>query len=90
VTLSLGGGTRYEDLALRKDGNNLVLELGAGDAVTLDGWYDQSPVERNDVTLQMIAQAIDGFEPGGADPLLDQRIETFDFKKLAMEFDGAL
>ena len=38
----------------------------------------------------MIAQAIQGFDLGGSDPLLDQRIESFDFKRLAAEFDGAL
>jgi Ca2+-binding RTX toxin-like protein len=90
VTLSLGGGTAYQDLALRKDGNNLVLELGGGDALTLEGWYDASQTQPNALTLQMIAQAIEGFEPGGPDPLLDQRIETFDFKQLAAAFDADL
>jgi Ca2+-binding RTX toxin-like protein len=90
VTLSLGGGTGYQDLALRKSGDSLVLELGSGDALTLDGWYDESQTRPNEATLQMLAQAIEGFEPGAADPLLDQRIETFDFKRLAAEFDAAL
>jgi Ca2+-binding RTX toxin-like protein len=90
VTLSLGAGTRYRDLALRKSGESLVLELGSGDAVTLAGWYDESPARPNEVSLQMLAQAIEGFELGGVDPLLDQRIETFDFKRLAAEFDAAM
>jgi Ca2+-binding RTX toxin-like protein len=90
VTLSLGGGTAYQDLALRKDGNNLVLELGSGDALTLDGWYDESQTRPNAMTLQMMAQTIAGFDLGGADPLLDQRIETFNFKTLAAAFDADL
>jgi Ca2+-binding RTX toxin-like protein len=90
VTLSLGGGTGYQDLALRKSGDNLVLELGSGDAVTLEGWYDESQTQPSKFTLQMLAQAIADFELGGADPLLDQRIETFDFKRLVAEFDADL
>jgi hypothetical protein len=96
VTLSLGGGTGYQDsegnptLALRKSGNSLVLELGSGDAVTLDGWYDESQVQPSKFTLQMLAQAIADFDLGGADPLLDQRIETFDFRRVVEEFDAEL
>ncbi len=88
ATLSLGGGTAYQDLTLRQSGQDLVFELGNGDSMTLQGWYDGTQTKPNAVTLQMIAQAIQGFNPGGPDPLLNQRIETFDFKQLAGAFDA--
>ena len=37
----------------------------------------------------MIAEAMDGYAAGGANPLLDNRIETFDFQGLVKAFDQA-
>jgi Ca2+-binding RTX toxin-like protein len=89
TTLSLGGGTSREDLALRQDGSNLVLELGSGESVTLEGWYDASQTRPNSLTLQMIEQAVNSFDPEATDPLPAPSIETFDFAQLAAEFDAA-
>ena len=85
---SLGGGIAYDDLAFAKSGNDLVLSTGNGDQITFQGWYASSS-SRPVVTLQMVAEAMEGFEPGGADPLLDQKIETFDFAGLVNAFDAA-
>jgi Ca2+-binding RTX toxin-like protein len=87
ATLSLGGGTSRNDLGLRKDGNNLVLDLGSGETVTLEGWYDSTLARSNSVTLQMIEQAVTGFNASA--PVPAPSIETFDFARLAAEFDKA-
>jgi Ca2+-binding RTX toxin-like protein len=87
ATLSLGGGTSRNDLGLRKDGNNLVLDLGGGETVTLEGWYDSTLARSNSVTLQMIEQAVSSV--GASVPVPAPSIETFDFARLAAEFDKA-
>ncbi|UUZ65418.1 calcium-binding protein [Polaromonas sp. P1-6] len=38
-TVSLGGSIRYADLSLAKTGNDLVLNVGQGDSMTLKNWY---------------------------------------------------
>lgn len=86
--LSLGGGIAYSDLSLRRSGNHLVLDIGANDRITLSNWYASSD-NRSVPTLQVIAEAMADFDAGGAEPLHDNRVETFDFAGLADAFDAA-
>jgi Ca2+-binding RTX toxin-like protein len=86
--LSLGGGIAYGDLAFGKSGNDLILSTGGDDQITFQNWYAAS-ASRTVVTLQMIAEAMEDFAAGGANPLLDQKIETFDFAGLVDAFDAA-
>ena len=61
--LSLGGGIRYEDLRLRKQGSDLVLRTGGGDQVVLEDWYRG---KQSVVTLQVVAEAMSGFSQGSS------------------------
>jgi trimeric autotransporter adhesin len=88
ATLSLGAGVRYEDLKLRRDGASLVLATGSGESITLKDWYSGTG-NRGVANLQVVAQAVPGYAPDGANPLLDDRIETFDFRQLVQAFDEA-
>ncbi|MDI1278941.1 calcium-binding protein, partial [Methylobacter sp.] len=54
-TLSLGGGIRYADLALSKSGNDLIVETGNGDQVTLSAWYNTNANHKSVLNLQVIA-----------------------------------
>lgn len=56
--------------------------------VTFQNWYAARP-SRPVLKLQVIAEAMTGFEAGGADPLLDQKVESFNFAGLANAFDAA-
>lgn len=87
-TVSLGGGIRYADLALRKNANDLILETGSSDRLTFKDWY-ASPANHSVLNLQLIAEAMADYDPGSSDPLLNRRIETFDFRALAGVFDVA-
>jgi len=87
-TLSLGGGIAYEDLALERSTNHLLVHLGSGETIELTDWY-ASAANQGFATMQMIAEAMAGFDPAGADPLRDQRIERFDFRGLVAQFDAA-
>ncbi|MFZ5557165.1 MAG: VCBS domain-containing protein [Pseudomonadota bacterium] len=85
-TLSLGGGIRYADLGLRKSGSDLVLDAGCGDELVLEDWYKGVCTV---TTLQVIAEAMAAFDATSSDPLLNRKVQTFDFAGLADEFDAA-
>jgi len=88
-TLSLGGGIQYADLALSKTSNDLIVEMGNGDQITLTGWYDTRANHKSVVTLQMIADAIAGFDRASTDPLLNKSIRNYDFTAIVNAFDQA-
>jgi len=86
--LSLAGQLHYDQLALRRAGDNLVLEISGSESVTMEGWYDQQQVKPQFLTLQVMTAAMDGFDPGGGDPLLNARVQQFDLKALAAYYDA--
>ena len=87
-TISLGGGIEYGDLSLTRSGADLVLNTGGTGKLTLAGWYAGNN-NKSVVNLQVIAEAMAGFNAGGTDALLDNKIETFDFAALANAFNDA-
>lgn len=88
-TLSLGGGIAYSDLTLSKSSNNLILGLGNGEQITLQNWY-ASTANHSILNLQMVAEAMAGFDAQGSDTLLDDKVENFDFLGLVDRFDADL
>lgn len=87
-TLSLGGAFAYSDLTFSKSTNDLVLKMGTTDQLTFKDWYAATP-SKPVVNLQVIAEAMAGFAAGGANPLLDQKVEKFNFTSLVGAFDAA-
>lgn len=88
-TISLGGGINYADLALSKVNNDLVLETGGGDQLTLANWYDTTANYKNVIDLQVMAEAIAGFDRASADTLLNRSVQNFDFTNIVNAFDQA-
>jgi Ca2+-binding RTX toxin-like protein len=86
-TLSLGGGIQYADLSLSRTGNDLILEVGSGEQVTLANWYDTSANYKSLLNLQIVADAMATYDPASADPLLNQTIQNFDFTAIVDSFD---
>jgi Ca2+-binding RTX toxin-like protein len=89
-TLSLGGGIAYADLRLRKSGLDLVLDAGAGDQITLRNWYQAGVNNKSVVNLQMVTDAMAGFNPASADRLVNKRVTNFNFAGIVGRFDAAL
>jgi Ca2+-binding RTX toxin-like protein len=87
-TLSLGGNFAYSDLSFSKSSNDLILNVSATDQVTFKDWYAATP-SKPVVNMQVIAEAMAGFSAGGSDPLLDQKVENFNFAGLVGAFDAA-
>lgn len=86
--ISLGGSLNYADLTFSKSSNDLVLKLGGTDQITFKNWYASTP-SKPVAKLQVIAEAMNGFAQGGSNPLLDQKVENFDFTGLVNAFDAA-
>ena len=87
-TLSLGRGIGYQNLSFSKSRKDLVLGLGGNDQVTFKDWYAGSG-NRSVVNLQVITEAMSGYNPAGSDTLLDNKVEQFNFTALANAFDAA-
>jgi hypothetical protein len=88
AALSLGGGIRYQDLALRRSGDDLIVEVGNGERITLGEWY-ADPQHQMVQTMQVVAEAMQGYAQASANPLLDDKVEWFDFGALVAAFDDA-
>ena len=87
-TLSLGKGIRYADVALTRTGNDLVVETGVGEQLTLKDWY-VTTANRHVVTLQMVIDASTDYAAGSTDALRNRRLERFDFAGLVSRYDAA-
>jgi len=87
-TLSLGGGIRYKDLALSRNNDDLIVEVGKGETITLTDWYASSK-NQSVLNLQVITDAMKSYDPNPSNPLLTQRINDFDFTALVSQFDQA-
>ncbi|HEV3010773.1 MAG TPA: calcium-binding protein, partial [Burkholderiales bacterium] len=87
-TLSLGGALAYEDLIFSRSGTDLVLATGATDRVTLRNWYS-STSNRSILNLQVIAEAMADFDANSSDPLLNQKVQRFDFLGLVGAFEDS-
>ncbi|MES2356088.1 MAG: hypothetical protein V4568_17125 [Pseudomonadota bacterium] len=87
-TISLGGGIRYQDLLFSKSGNDLILNTGGGDSIKLANWYAATTNHSVD-TLQMITEATANYNPSSTDPLLNHKVDEFNFDGLVSKFDAA-
>lgn len=88
-TVTLGKGISYADIALSKVNNDLILEVGAGEQITLANWYDTTANYKSVLDLQVMADAMATFDPTSPDPLLNQTVQNFDFTAIAANFDQA-
>ena len=80
--LEVSNGITKAAMGLTKSGNDLVVDLGSGDAVTLRNWYAGV---RNVGTLKIIGDA--AWVPGqSGTPSL---VESLDLVSLASQFDAA-
>jgi len=87
--LSLGGGIRYKDLALTKNNKDLIVEVGKGETLILKDWYASS-ANQSVLNLQVITDAMKGYDPNSSNPLFNQRVNDFDFTALVNQFNQAL
>jgi len=88
-TISLGKGINYSDLALSKVNNDLILEVGTGDQITLSNWYNTAANYKSVVDLQVMADAMAAFNSASSDPLLSKAVQNFNFTAIVNAFDQA-
>ena len=77
-------------MKLSKSGLDLVFDGGNGDQITFRNWYQTGVNNKSVLNLQVIADAMSGFNTAGTDPLLNKKIVTFNFAGLVGQFDAAL
>ena len=87
-TISLGGGIQYANLSMSKSGNNLILNTGNGDQITMQNWY-KGTNNHSVANLQLVLDA-GSYNASSTDPLLNQQVQEFNFAALAQAFDQAL
>ncbi|MBU0621029.1 MAG: hypothetical protein KJ795_04185 [Gammaproteobacteria bacterium] len=88
-TITLGQGIDYGDLALSKVNNDLILEVGAGEQISLSNWYNTADNYKSVIDLQVMADAMAAFDQNSADPLLNRCVQDFDFTAIVNAFDQA-
>ncbi|MDD2894211.1 MAG: calcium-binding protein, partial [Halothiobacillaceae bacterium] len=87
-TVSLGWGISYEDLSFMRNGDNLILNTGNGESITFDSWFATWRDNKSISTLQIIAEAMPSYTRDSSDPLLNTRIQQFDFMALVNQFEA--
>jgi VCBS repeat-containing protein len=88
-TVSLGGGIGYADLSFSRNGDDLVLDTGNGESITFNYWFATWGDYKAVNNLQIITEAMAAYDSNSADPLLNQRVQQFDFMALANQFEAA-
>jgi Ca2+-binding RTX toxin-like protein len=88
AVLSLGGGIEYRDLALRKSGADLLVEVGSGERITLKDWY-ANPQHQVVKTMQVVAEAMQAPYPPTLSALTADKVQWFDFSAIVAAFDDA-
>lgn len=88
AVLSLGGGIEYRDLALRKSGADLLVEVGGGERITLKDWY-ADPQHQVVTTMQVVAETMQAPYPAAYGALFAEKVQWFDFSAIVAAFDGA-
>ncbi len=86
----MGGDIGYSDLSFSVDGDDLGARRRGLGKHPVRGLAIRGSGNRSVVNLQMVVEAMAEFSPGGADPLLDNKVEQFDFAGLVEEFDEAV
>ncbi|MCA1326539.1 calcium-binding protein [Herbaspirillum sp. alder98] len=86
-TLSLGG-VRLDQLALRKSGLDLVLELDSGDSISVENWYGDAAQVRGTL-LQLVLDSTDDYQADADDIARQHKIALYDFNGIAEQYDRA-
>ena len=91
ITLSLGGGIRYEDIKVRRSGNDLyfVFNSNSTDSLRVVNYYSVSASQRPTLGMQMLTEASGAYAPASTDALRNNKVEQFDASRIVADFDTA-
>lgn len=91
ITLSLGGGIKYEDIKIKRSGKDLYFLFNAAstDSIKVANYYGVSANQRPMLALQMLNEPSAIYAPTGTDVLRDNKVEQFNGSTLVAAFDTA-
>jgi len=87
TALSLGGMTSYSQLKLDRSGDALIVKLGKNN-IAFSDWYSPSAGSRA-TYLQVMAETLRAYDPASTNPLVNQKVQVFDFQGLIAAWDLA-
>ena len=87
-TLVLEGGIKVTDIALSRNGNDLILETGNGDQIDLRNWYDTGANYKSVLDLAMVNDAVGCFGHH-SDGKGEHDTRYYDFMAVVKAFDQA-
>ena len=93
-TLILGGGIKTSDIALSKQGNDLILEVGTTgtgqvEQINLRNWYDTSANYKSVLNLDLITNAVNNFKSGSDSSKSQSKLDQYDFTAVVSAYDQA-
>ncbi len=91
ITLSLGGGLKYEDIKISRSGKDLFLNFNtnATDRIKVANYYGTAAAQRPTFEVQMLTEPSSSYLPTGTDVLRDNKVERFNGTQLIADFDRA-
>ncbi|UOD27284.1 putative Ig domain-containing protein [Massilia violaceinigra] len=87
--ISLGRGITYADLTFKKAGSDLVFGTGAGEQISLKGWFATSG-SHSVGKLQMFIDGSSDFLAASPLAMHSQKVQLFNFDALAGKFELAM
>jgi trimeric autotransporter adhesin len=90
VTISLGGGIKYEDITLRRSGSDLYLVMNATstDSIKIANYYGLVTNQRPSLALQMLNEPSGVYSASSLEQLRDNKTELFNANCLVADFDA--
>jgi VCBS repeat-containing protein len=91
ITISLGGGIKYEDIKLRRSGSDLYLVMNATstDSIKIANYYGLATSQRPSLAFQMLNEPSGVYNTTSLDKLRDNKTELFNANRLVVDFDAA-
>ncbi|MBT9508243.1 MAG: hypothetical protein IV109_16745 [Rhodoferax sp.] len=91
ITVSLGGGIRYEDIKFKRSGSDLYMLFNSTstDSLRVVNYYGVSASLRPALAMQMLNEPSGVYAPGSIDVLRDNKVEQFDASRIVADFDVA-
>lgn len=85
LVLSLSG-IEYSEMNLSRGGDDLILDFGGNDSMTLVNYYASFHVGEINAVIEIASETQSGFDPLAASDLRSRKVNAFDLSALAAQY----